>query len=365
MKPKKLLLAGSHGATTGLAIIEEIKSRNLDWKISWVGRKHAGERNNNHSLEFKIFPKLGVKFSHLNSGKIENKFTRYTIPALLKIPFGFIQALVLLLKIRPNLTLSLGGASGSLISFWSWVLKIPVIIHEQTASAGRANLFSAKFAKKIAISRESSEKYFPANKVMLTGNPISKNIINLINKPKNSEVKTILITGGSRGSTWLNNAIKPILNDLLNKYYVIHQTGDDDLNSFKEIQNEKYLCVGQLEPDAWASILEKSDICVSRAGANSISELIALKKPSILIPIPWSYLNEQQKNAEYMENLGLARILPQKDLTSEKLESEINKLINDYSEVVEDTIDLVSPDINASEKLIDSLEKYIELLNGI
>ncbi|MDP1760304.1 MAG: glycosyltransferase, partial [Candidatus Woesebacteria bacterium] len=223
MEPRKLLLAGSHGATTGLAIIEEIKSKNLDWEVFWVGRKHAGERNKSHSLEFKILPKLGVIFYHLESGKIENKFTRYTIPALIKIPFGFLQALALLLKIRPDLTLSLGGASGSLVSFWSWVLGIPIIVHEQTASAGRANIFSSKFAKKIAISREASQKYFPKDKVVLTGNPISKNIINIINKPKNSEVKTILITGGSRGSTWLNNAVRPILDDLLKKYFVIHQ----------------------------------------------------------------------------------------------------------------------------------------------
>lgn len=359
MKQKKLLLAGSHGATTGLSIIEEIKSKNLDWEIYWIGRKHAVERNKNHSLEFKILPKLGVKFYHLTSGKIENKFTRYTIPSLLKIPFGFIQSLILLIRIRPNLTLSLGGASGSLVSFWSWVLKIPIIVHEQTASAGRANIFSSKFAQKIAISRKTSQEYFPKEKIVLTGNPINKKIISLINKPSSPKVKTILITGGSRGSSWLNNAVRPILFDLLENYFIIHQTGDEDLESFKKIDNEKYLCIGQIEPEEWSVVLDKSDIVISRAGANSVSELIALKKPSILIPIPWSYLNEQTENAKYMEELGLAVILHQKDLTADKLREEINKLVNSYPEIVKKNPYIISPDINASEKLLDLVLKYI------
>lgn len=359
MKQKKLLLAGSHGATTGLSIVEEIRSRNLDWDIYWIGRKHAGERNKDHSLEFKILPEKGVKFYHLNSGKIENKFTRYTIPSLLKIPLGFIQSLLILLKIKPNLTLSLGGASGSLVSFWSWVLGIPVIVHEQTSSAGRANIISAKFAKKIAISRETSEKFFPVKKTILTGNPINRKVIDAFIDEAKSEAKTILITGGSRGSTWINKAIKPILNDLFERFFVIHQTGSEDFASFKEITNERYLCVDQFNPGEWYSILEKADIVISRAGANSVSELIALKKPSILIPIPWSYLNEQTENAKYMQSLGLARILPQKDLNHERLMNEINKLNSDYSEIILKTKDVKSPDINASSKLVDLIEDYI------
>ncbi|AKM83639.1 hypothetical protein A2422_02075 [Candidatus Woesebacteria bacterium RIFOXYC1_FULL_31_51] len=359
MKLKKLLLAGSHGATTGLSIVEEIKTRNLDWDIYWVGRKHAGERNKLESLEYKVLPKLGVKFYNLISGKIENRFTRYTILALLKIPFGFVQSLFLIIKIKPDLTLSLGGSSGSLVSFWSWVLKIPVIVHEQTSSAGRANIFSSKFAKKVAISRKTSEEYFPKEKLILTGNPINKNILEISKKTNSLEVKTILITGGSRGSSWLNNAVKPILESLLNKYFVIHQTGNEDFNKFKEIVNEKYLHIGQAEPSEWFSILEKSDIVISRAGANTVSELIALKRPSILVPIPWSYHNEQTENAKYMESLGLARILQQDKLTPEKLEEEISKLISDYPEIIKNTINLVSPDVFASKNLVDLIEDYI------
>ena len=183
--------------------------------------------------------------------------------------------------------------------------------------------------------------------------------IEISKKSYNPEVRTILITGGSRGSSWLNNAVKPTLNDLSEKYFIIHQTGNEDLDKFKDIKNDKYLCIGQVEPVEWFSILEKSDIALSRAGANSISELITLKKPSILIPIPWSYLDEQTENAKYMEGLGLARILPQDKLTSEKLEEEIGKLISDYSEIIKNTINLVSPDVFASKNLVDLVCEYI------
>ncbi|KKP32328.1 MAG: UDP-diphospho-muramoylpentapeptide beta-N- acetylglucosaminyltransferase, partial [Candidatus Woesebacteria bacterium GW2011_GWE2_31_6] len=130
-------------------------------------------------------------------------------------------------------------------------------------------------------------------------------------------------------------------------------------NKFKEIVNEKYLHIGQAEPSEWFSILEKSDIVISRAGANTVSELIALKRPSILVPIPWSYHNEQTENAKYMESLGLARILQQDKLTPEKLEEEISKLISDYPEIIKNTINLVSPDVFASKNLVDLIEDYI------
>jgi len=347
MEQKRLLITGSHAGTTAEAVIDEIKKRNLAFEIHWLGAKYKNLSN------------PGIVYHVFESGKIENKFTKNTIFNFLKIPLDFFKGYKIIKEIEPNLTLSLGSAVGAMSSFWSYFLGIPVIIHEQTAVAGRANIISSYFAKKILISRESSQKYFNKLKTKLVGNPINNEIKKYIGFPRNQRVKSILITGGSRGSTWINNAIKPILPKLLERYYLMHQTGEKNLEKFKDIKDDKYFAFGQIDPKNMAEIFSRADIVISRAGANTISELIALKKPAILIPIPWSFNDEQQKNAEYMESLGLARILAQKDLSAQKLLSVVESLIEDYPVVIKKTANLVSNDIHASEKLVDILEKYL------
>ena len=347
MEQKKLLITGSHAGTTAEAVIDEIKKRNLAFEIHWLGAKYNNLSN------------PGIVYHVFESGKIENKFTKNTISNFLKIPLDFFRGYKLIKEIKPLLTLSFGSAAGAIASFWSYFLDIPVVIHEQTATAGRANIISSYFAKKVLISRESSFKFFNKNNTILIGNPISSDIQKYTAFSRNQKVKSILVTGGSRGSTWINNAIKPIIPKLLERYYLMHQTGENNLEEFKDVKDDKYFAFGQIDPKNMAEIFSRADIVISRAGANTISELIALKKPAILIPIPWSFNDEQQKNAEYMESLGLARILAQKDLSAQKLLSVVESMIEDYPVVIKKTANLVSNDIHASEKLVDILEKYL------
>lgn len=346
-KQKKLVLAGSHAGSTAIAVIQEIQKRKLNWEIHWIG------------MEYKNLEKLNIIFHNLESGKIENKLTKNTLPSILKIPNTLIKSYKLIKELNPDLVLSFGSGAGALVSLWSNFLKIPVIIHEQTAVAGRANIFSSYFANKILVAREGSLKYFSKLKSEVVGNPINKSIIELKSNKRNLRVKSILITGGSRGSTWINTAIKPLLPRLLEKYFIIHQTGENNIKEFEDIKNEKYFTFGQTDPKNMAEVISKADIVVSRAGANTIADLIMLKKPSILIPIPWSYNDEQTENAKFMESFGLARILPQKELSPQRLLAEIDILIDEYPSIIKKTENLISPDLNASEKIVDVLTQYI------
>jgi len=346
---KRIILAGSHAGSTAIAIIQEIKNRNLDWEIHWVG------------MEYKNMKNLDIVFHSLESGKIENKFTKNTIPLILKIPQSFIRGKKIVDEIKPDLTLSFGSAAGAILSFWSSFRGIPVIIHEQTTTAGRANIISNYFAKKILISRESSAPFFNKNKVELVGNPLSEDVIKYVGRERNKRVKTILITGGSQGSKWINDAIKPIIPQLLEKYYVVHQTGVDNVHEFEKtkisIENlslrDKYFVFGITSPKNMAEIFSKSDIVISRSGANTCWELLALKKPSILIPIPWTYNDEANENANHLNKLGLSKIIAQKELTPQRLLLEIEKMVNDYSLILKNTNDIVSPDILATKRVVD------------
>ena len=341
MKPKKLLLAGSHAATPAYAVTQEIKKRKLPWEIHFIGKRWSTEDKKSETLEYLELPKLGVKFHSIDPGKVQTKFTRYTLSAFFKIPFGFIQSLVQVAKVRPDATLSFGGAGGAEVTFWSWIMGIPVIVHEQTSVAGRANIFSARFAKQIMISRDASRKFFPPSKTILAGNPLSPQLGQPSVRPF---PHTLLVTGGSRGSVRINEAIEKIMPRLKSKFEVIHLTGTGK---------------GRLSISQMADALKKADIVVARAGANTTAEIIALKKPSVLVPIPWTYMNEQTRNAEFAKEFGIARILPQDELTPERLEDEIQKLAADYPNIVEKVKGKVSPDVNATKKVVDILEKYI------
>lgn len=358
MKPKRLLLAGSHAGATAISVVKEIKKRGIKWDLFWIGKKYATEEKKSYTLEFNSLPGLGVKFCPVETGKVQTKFTRYTIPALLTIPFGFLASGIQVAKIRPDLILSFGGAAGAEVSFWGWLMGIPVIIHEQTATAGRANIFSSRFAKAVAISRSNSAKYFPGKNVILTGNPISSEIALSEFKPRNKP-QTVFVTGGSRGSKWINGPVWEILPKLLTEYKVVHQYGLDN-NPGAKWSRDGYTGYGQIPYDKWPNILKSADIVVSRAGANIVSELIAAKKPCVLIPIPWSYNNEQNENAALAKNFGIARVLPQNKLNGKSLEFEIEKLRSDYPKIIKNVARKNSPDIHASESLVNLLEKYIK-----
>jgi UDP-N-acetylglucosamine--N-acetylmuramyl-(pentapeptide) pyrophosphoryl-undecaprenol N-acetylglucosamine transferase len=356
MKAIRLLLAGSHAGATAIAIIKEVEKQKLPWNLSWIGKKWATEERKSFTLEYNSFTKMGVKFYSLESGKIQTKFTRYTLLAFLMLPFGFIMAGYHVARIRPDIILTLGGAAGAEVSFWGWLFGIPVIVHEQTSAAGRANIFASKFANEVAISRESSEKYFGGKKVTLTGNPINPKIKSL-KVTYREKPRTIFITGGSRGSKWINAAVSGILPDLRKYYQVTHQVGEGNLSAFPKNDSE-YKVYGQIDPSEWLDVLSDADIVVSRSGANIVSELIALKKPSVLIPIPWTYNDEQTENAKYARDFGIAEILPQKDLTPAALKEKIDYLAENYSKIIGKVEGKASPDLNASKALVDLLKKY-------
>lgn len=358
MPNKKILLTGSHAGATAFALIKEIKDQNLNWDIFWVGKKWADEAKIGTTLEYNSLPKIGVSFFEIESGRIQTKFTRYTISALLKIPFGFIQSLFVLLKIKPNVILSFGGASGALVSFWGFVLNIPVVVHEQTSALGRANKFSSYFAKVVAVSRETSIGYLKNKKVVLTGNPVSAEILKLSLKNRRSNVKTIFVTGGSRGSDTINEAVSKIIKELSSKYNLILQVGKGKLSSFKNLPSNVEI-YEQIDSSSWPKYIDRADILISRSGANIISELIALKIPSILVPLPYTYNDEQYKNACYAQKIGLARIIKQDELTAKKLLLEIDFLVKNYKKIIQNTKDVVSPDLDASSKLLDLLKSYI------
>lgn len=360
-KKYKILFTGAHAATTAIATIEEIKRRkikNLD--LFWIGAKNSVEGTKQTGLENLILPALNVKTFSITSGRIQKKLTKYTIPSLMKIPFSFVDSYKLVKKINPDLVVSFGGYTAFSICFVAFFLKKKVIIHEQTQAAGLANKMSAFFSDKIALASSSSRKFYPKNKVEIVGNPMLSSIVKVKPKLKMNKIPVLYITGGSRGSQRINLLIKEILPQLLEKFEVVHQTGSIDFDKFNQLKNSmeqsqkrRYQVFSTISPWEVSKYYSESDIILGRAGANSVYEIIHVGRPSILIPIPWTRYDEQNKNALLAKNLGIAKVLNQETTTPESLLREILETLKDWDKIVKKYEASEKPNIDGSGKFVD------------
>jgi UDP-N-acetylglucosamine--N-acetylmuramyl-(pentapeptide) pyrophosphoryl-undecaprenol N-acetylglucosamine transferase len=357
-KPKKIVFTGGHASATAYALIQYIKPLEAKWNFFWIGPKSFIEGKRVKGLENQAFKNLGVKVLALDAGRIQRKFTRWTIPSLLKIPLGFVNSFNVLRKIKPDLVLSFGGFVGFPVVVTARILRIPVIIHEQTSAAGRGNIVAARFASKIAISRKSSMKYFPEGKTVLTGNPVDPQILKVKPKDKMGIPPILFITGGHTGASRINKFVLEILERLLVYFNVVHQTGNLDFIKFQNVRNElplnlrkRYNIYRTISSEKWPEALGKADIVLSRSGANIVSQLLVVKRPALLVPLPFSYLNEQYENALYAKNFGIAQIMEERELSPTLLLEELKSIKENWGSIVFQVLGKKSPDFNSSHKL--------------
>jgi UDP-N-acetylglucosamine--N-acetylmuramyl-(pentapeptide) pyrophosphoryl-undecaprenol N-acetylglucosamine transferase len=365
--PGNLVLTGGHAATTAVAVVEEIRSQGRDWKLYWIGVKNAIEGKKVVTLESEVLPRLGVSFLPLTAGRLQRRFTFWTIPSLFKIPVGFIQSFYYLAKIKPQAILSFGGFASFPVVVSGKLLGIPAIVHEQTSAAGRANLVVAKFATKITLARAESKKYFRGSSWEVVGNPVMKEIKAARRLSRVKDIPVVFVTGGSRGSQTINEALEKVLKQLLTKYKLIHQTGGIDYLKFSKIRErlpqalrDNYEVFLRVNPLEISKVYARASIIVSRAGANTVSEIMVVRRPAILIPLPISYLDEQTKNAKIAEKYGIAKVIPQSSLTPQKLLSAIEE-VNAESEVIRNRIkDKKSPDLDAARRLVNLIGGFMK-----
>ncbi len=325
----KVLVTGTH-FTPAVAVIEQF-GKYHEVELIYVGRKTVMEGENITSLESKILPKMRVKFIALITGRLQRAFTIYSIPSLFKIPLGLIQSFFIILTEKPDVVLSFGGYVAVPVVIIAWLFSIPIIIHEQTLVAGLANSISSFFADKIAIS--FAGVHFNNKPTVLTGNPLRNEILKVNNKTLHKEkLPLILVTGGNQGSHIINVAVESCLKELLKIACVIHQTGDSRYKDFERLtylQNDRYIVKKFI--DDMGKVLSMVDVVISRSGINILTELAYFGKPALVIPIPYLFADEQNKNAQFFKKLGLVKILPQSQLSAKILLANVKLILNDLN----------------------------------
>ena len=363
----KVVITGGH-ISPALSVIKKLRKVS---QIYFMGRKFTYEGDTVESFEYKICQDFGIKFIEIDTGRLQRKFTKYTIPSIFRFPKGLIKSAVSLKKLMPDIVLCFGGYIGLPVCVVAYLQKIPVVLHEQTQKAGLSNTIISYFADKVCISFESSRKYFPADKTVLTGNPVREEIFevkeNLTVPPG---LKIIYITGGSGGSHFINSQIAQIIPEILEKYAVILQTGNstafDDFETLNKIKNNlekdlqgRLILKHFILPHQIGWVYKNADLVIGRSGINTVSELIVLHKKCLLIPLPHAQSGEQLDNAKLVEKLGIGEYLEQKDVTPKLLVEQINKMISKNIQTSKkDTDKYVFKDSDA--KIINVLKSVYE-----
>lgn len=316
---KKKLIVLSGGGTGGsvtplLAVYQELKQDDsLDF--IFVGTKKGPEKA--------LVEQESLAFVSILSGKWRRYFSWQNFFDLFKIFLAFFQSLCLFCRWRPKLLMSAGGFVSVPLAWAAKILGVPVLIHQQDIRPGLANKLMAWTAKKITVSFEKSLHDYGSKAVWL-GNPVKKEVgesfLSLDEKKP-----LLLVVGGGTGSASINQLISEIIDQLLSECQVVHIIGEGK-GAFKE--KPGYYPFPFLSHARLITLLEKSDLVLSRAGLGLISELSYYQKPSIIIPMPDSH---QEDNAKILADKGAALVLSEKDLSAERLLFEILELLKNKS----------------------------------
>lgn len=336
----KILLTG--GGTGGhfyplIAVAESIRQITKDEKLLDASLYYMAPSKYDERALFEN----GIIYQKSFAGKVRRYFSILNFLDLFKIAYGIMRAVIDVWSIYPDVVFSKGGYVSFPVLCAARILRIPVIIHESDSHPGRVSLWSAKFAQKIALSYQEAAKYFPADKVAFTGNPIRRDVQVTLKEGAREflgledDVPTILILGGSQGSQKVNDAVIDILPALVKDYYVIHQTGKDNIdemtNTAKVILNEsvfasRYKPFAYLNNMALRMAAGQANIIISRAGS-TIFEIALWQVPSIIIPIPEEVSHDQKSNAFAYAASGACSVIEEMNLTPHVLSTEIERIV--------------------------------------
>lgn len=334
-----ILFSGGH-LTPAIATIEYLQKNYPEIKLVFVGREYSQQQEEQLAKERETCEQLGIPFHSLQAAKFHRSAwwrNIYELPQLLP---SFWQAYQIIKNENIDLFISFGGYLAVPVAVVAKLLGKKVVTHEQTKSTGLANELIALIADKVAISYHESLSHFPAHKTVITGNPIRERLLHQYKRPpkwyNNSSKPILYITGGSQGSQTINNVVGQILDKLTDKFSVIHQVGRspnqrylynmlDQIQNLSSSQKERYFPREWLDEQEVSWILQNAVLAISRSGANTTLEMTIHALPSIFIPLPFAYNNEQWKNAQELVQAGAAVLLEQKDLTPQSLWSTVKQ----------------------------------------
>lgn len=363
MKKPRFIISG--GGTGGhiypaVAIANELKAQYPDAEFLFVGAQDK--------MEMQKVPQAGYPIEGLWIAGLQRKLTLQNALFPVKLASSLLKSFRIVKKFKPDVVIGTGGfASGAVLKVAS-MLGIPTVIQEQNSYPGITNKLLAKKANKICVAYENLERFFPKEKMMLTGNPVREDLIEVGSKKEeavsyfklDASKKTLLVLGGSLGARRINQLIEKELDFLLSKnIQILWQCGKLYLKDY-----EKYNSKGNVQVTAFIDRMDlvyaAADVVISRSGASSVSELCIIGKPTIFIPSPNVAEDHQTKNAKAIVDKNGALLIKESDLDYQ-FETVFSDLISNENKQIELSQNIKKLALpNATKAIVEEIKKLIK-----
>lgn len=333
---KKIIIAG--GGTGGhifpaIAIANALKKRDEDVSFLFVGAKGK--------MEMEKVPQAGYEIKGLDIAGFNRSSLTKNMGLPLKLLKSFLQVRRIIAEFKPDAVIGVGGYSSFPVLRYAQARGIQTFIHESNSFAGKSNIWLGRKATKIFVAGEGMNRFFPAEKIVITGNPIRKSIgeVSKITKEEaakffglKAELKTILAVGGSLGARSINEAVASHIEALRkDNIQIVWQTGNSEV--------EKWRAAAEGATNVWVGpFINKmeyayaaADVVISRSGAMAVAELCVVGKPVVFVPYPFAAEDHQTANAAALVQMGAAHVVKD-DAAKEKLMSKVIEILKDEHE---------------------------------
>lgn len=348
---KRIILTGGGTAghvTPNIALIPGL--RELGYDIQYIGSYNG--------IEKELIEPFGIPYHGISSGKLRRYFSVKNFTDPFRVVKGFSEARKLIKDLKPDVIFSKGGFVSVPVVLAGKKGKVPVIIHESDMTPGLANKIAIPSAVKVCCNFPETLDCLPKGKAILTGSPIRQELLsgNKIAAMDlcgfTADKPVILVIGGSLGSVIVNNAVRQGLPKLLEDFQIIHLCGKGKTD--ESLKDTKGYCQFEYVKDELRDIFALSDIVISRAGANAICELLALRKPNLLIPLSANASRgDQILNARSFERQGFSMVLEEENLTEDSLVRAVHDLYDNRGTFIDSMRD---------SKQQDSIDTILSLI---
>ena len=349
-----------------IAISNEVKQRYKDSEILFIGTKRG--------MESRLVPEAGYDIKYINVEGFTKKSKIHNASVLLKFSVGVLKCIGILGKFKPDAVVGTGGYVSASAALAAHIMKIPVLIHEQNAVAGKTSKMLSKYADKICVSFDDVNVLKCPEKTVITGNPVRAAFKTVIPREArgelgfSSDIPLVVCVSGSLGALKINE----YMTEFIKKHHkddiqMVLVTGDQYFENAKNTLKEANINIesDRVKVLPYSNDMEKylaaADLVISRSGATFMSEIAYLGKPSILIPSPNVAENHQEINADsFVKNKAALKLL-EENLTYEKFEKEILKLVNDKYELQVMSFNAGKSGVkNSAELIVNEIEKIIK-----
>ena len=327
-RPLRIVIAG--GGTgghlfPGIAMAQEFQACNAATRIIFVSTGNPMEKS--------VLSKTDFELRCITAAGIKGRGLWNQLVSVAKIPKGVLESMRILKEFSPDLAIGLGSYSAGPVIVSAWFRRVPIAIQEQNILPGITNRILSRFADRIYISFENTRSNFDPRKVLWTGNPVRRELIDYFDRHAPGEGEksgekhfAVLIIGGSQGAHRVNMAVIEALDQLSDKknLHFVHQTGEADEQQVKEAYHRNNI-PSTVQPffDNMAELYSRADLLICRAGATTVAEITALGKAAIFIPFPYAADNHQVFNAGSLADEGAAEMIVENDLSGKILSERI------------------------------------------